>query len=99
MEEAGYISDGTAVLQDGKEELKRDMICYHTEKWAVTFGLISTPPGTPLLIVKNLLVCSDCLVAIKFIANVTQRKIIGRDTDCIHHFGHRGSCGDFGSIC
>lgn len=33
---------------------------YHSEKLALVYGLISTPPGTPLVLGKNLRVCEDC---------------------------------------
>ena len=34
-------------------------ICSHSEKLAICYGLISTSPGTPLLVTKNLRVCLD----------------------------------------
>eukprot|EP00249_Psilotum_nudum_P016668 c25935_g8_i1 orf=2-886(+) len=60
MEEAGYIPDTKAVLCDAEEVNKENMLCYHSEKLAIAFGIISTLPGTPLCVTKNLRVCSDC---------------------------------------
>lgn len=53
--------------------------CYHSEKLAIAFGLISTPPKTPLHIYTNLRVCDDCHTATKFISKLEERAIIVRD--------------------
>ncbi len=55
-------------------------------KLAVAFGLISTPPGTMLRIIKNLRVCGDCHTSTKFMSKVAGRKIIVRDANQFHHF-------------
>ncbi|KAL5994781.1 hypothetical protein ACLOJK_024836 [Asimina triloba] len=75
----GYVPDTNFVLQDVDEDEKEYSLCGHSEKLAIAFGLISTPSGTPLRIIKNLRVCGDCHSATKFISKITNREIIMRD--------------------
>ncbi|XP_024525037.1 putative pentatricopeptide repeat-containing protein At3g23330 isoform X2 [Selaginella moellendorffii] len=91
MKDAGYVPDMRMVLHNVKEEEKEQMLCYHSEKLAIAYGLISTPPGTPLHIVKNLRACVDCHAAAKFISRIVGRKIVVRDSTRFHHF-ENGSC-------
>eukprot|EP01018_Ginkgo_biloba_P015859 Gb_38232 [translate_table: standard] len=86
MKEAGYVPDTNFVLHDVQEEQKEHSLCYHSEKLAVSFGLISTPLGTPIRIVKNIRVCGDCHTAIKFISKIVAREIVVRDANRFHHF-------------
>ncbi|KAJ6692978.1 hypothetical protein OIU79_014669 [Salix purpurea] len=54
---AGYSwiePDTSYVLQNVDEEHKEAILAQHNERFAIAFGLIGTPPGTPLQIVKNL---------------------------------------------
>ncbi len=74
------------VQHDVEEEEKGFHLCYHSEKLAIAFGLISMPPGTPLCLLKNLCGCGDCLTATKFISKIVGRAIIVRDANCFHHF-------------
>eukprot|EP01018_Ginkgo_biloba_P036261 Gb_02413 [translate_table: standard] len=76
MKEVGYVPDTDFVLHDVDAEQKEHVLFHHSEKLAIAFGLISTLPGTPIHIVKNLRVCGDCHNAIKFIS-----KIVGREID------------------
>ncbi|CAK9881683.1 unnamed protein product [Sphagnum jensenii] len=96
MKDAGYVPDTKLVLHDVEEEEKLFRSCHHSEKLAIAYGLISTPPYTPLRIFKNLRICGDCHTFTKFIANVVKREIIVRDANCFHHFqdGHC-SCRDY----
>ncbi|QCE08970.1 structure-specific endonuclease subunit SLX1 [Vigna unguiculata] len=96
MREAGYVPDTGSVFHDVEEDEKADMVCSHSERLAIAFGLISTLPGTRLLITKNLRICEDCHVAIKFISEITEREITVRDVNRYHHFKHgMCSCGDY----
>lgn len=95
MAEAGYVPDIAPVFHDVEDDEKTRMICSHSERLAIAFGLISTPPGTKLLITKNIKVCEDCHVAIKFISKITNREITIRDVNRYHHFKDGVcSCGD-----
>ncbi len=96
MHDAGYVPDTKFVLHDMEEEENVFHLCHQSEKLAIAFGLMSTDPGTPLRIVKNLQVCEDCHTSTKFISKIVKRKIIVRDANRFHHFenGVR-SCRDY----
>jgi pentatricopeptide repeat protein len=91
MHDAGYVPNTKSVLHDVEEEEKVIHLCHHSEKLAIAFGLMSTDPGTPLRIVKNLRVCEDCHTSTKFISKIVRRKIIVRDANRFHHF-ENGVC-------
>ncbi|KAH9294196.1 hypothetical protein KI387_040599, partial [Taxus chinensis] len=46
MKETGYAPDMDFALHDVEEEQKEQILCYHSEKLAVAFGLINTSPKT-----------------------------------------------------
>eukprot|EP01018_Ginkgo_biloba_P031865 Gb_04144 [translate_table: standard] len=96
MREAGYVPDKKFVLSDVEEEQKEHLLCHHSEKLAIAFGLLNVPPGTPIRIIKNLRVCGDCHSAIKFISMIVAREIVVRDANRFHHFKYgQCSCGDY----
>eukprot|EP01018_Ginkgo_biloba_P030656 Gb_29990 [translate_table: standard] len=96
MEAAGYVPNTRFVLHDVEEEEKESILCSHSEKLAIAFGLINSRPGTPLQITKNLRVCGDCHSATKFISKIVSREIIVRDAIRFHHFKEGlCSCGDY----
>eukprot|EP01018_Ginkgo_biloba_P033469 Gb_14617 [translate_table: standard] len=97
LKEAGYVADTNLVLMhDVEEEQKELLLCHHSEKLAIVFGLISTPPGTTIQVVKNLRVCGDCHTATKFISKIVGREIVVRDANRFHHFKDgQCSCGDY----
>ncbi|CAK9878571.1 unnamed protein product [Sphagnum jensenii] len=86
MTHEGYVPETEIVLHDVEQEEDMLRLCHHSEKLAIAFGLISTPPGTPLRITKNLRVCGDCHTASKFISKIVGRAILMRDTNRFHHF-------------
>ncbi|CAL9147044.1 unnamed protein product [Musa hybrid cultivar] len=93
---AGYVPRKTEVLLDIDEEDKEDALHWHSEKLAVAFVLLKTPPGTRIRIVKNLRVCGDCHAAFKFISKVYDREIVVRDRNRFHCFENGAcSCKDF----
>ncbi|XP_058092391.1 putative pentatricopeptide repeat-containing protein At1g68930 [Magnolia sinica] len=91
MKEVGYSTNTNLVLHDVEEEQREVLISYHSEKLAVAYGIMSTPCGTPIRVMKNLRVCGDCHTAIKYISEVTDREIMLRDAYRFHHFKN-GSC-------
>ncbi|KAH9326423.1 hypothetical protein KI387_006601 [Taxus chinensis] len=96
MEDAGYVPGTNFVLHDVEEEVKENLLYSHSEKLAIAFGLISSSPGMPIRITKNLRVCGDCHNATKFIAKIVKREIIVRDANRFHHFKDGScSCGDY----
>jgi len=92
----GYIPDTQLVLRNIEEEEKELALCSHSEKLAIAYGLMRTPPGQPIRVFKNLRVCSDCHTATKFISKETERDIVVRDANRFHHFQDGVcSCGDY----
>ncbi|XP_030486660.2 pentatricopeptide repeat-containing protein At2g15690, mitochondrial-like [Cannabis sativa] len=96
MKEAGYVPDTRYVLHDIDEEAKEQALQYHSERLAIAYGLISTPPRTTLRIMKNLRICGDCHNAIKIMSKIVGRELIVRDNKRFHHFKDgKCSCGDY----
>lgn len=91
IKEMGFVPDTASVLHDVEEEMKEQMLRHHSEKLAIAFALISTPENTTLRIMKNLRVCNDCHLAIKFISKLVDREIVVRDATRFHHF-EKGLC-------
>ncbi|XP_009764432.1 pentatricopeptide repeat-containing protein At3g14330-like [Nicotiana sylvestris] len=96
IEKMGYKPDTRVVLHDVNEETKAEWICGHSERLATVFGLIHTGSGIPIRVTKNLRICADCHSWMKFVSEITRRKIIVRDTNRFHHFD-KGicSCNDY----
>ncbi|KAH7294774.1 hypothetical protein KP509_27G018200 [Ceratopteris richardii] len=81
-------------LPDGTEEFENrseEALLGHCEKLALAFGLVSTPEGATVRIVKNLRVCTDCHSVSKIISKVERREIIINDAYHVHHFSN-GEC-------
>ncbi|CAN6249002.1 unnamed protein product, partial [Urochloa humidicola] len=96
LRKEGYAEDTRFVLHNVSEVEKIDMLHKHSERLAIAFGLISTRPGTPLRIAKNLRVCGDCHEFTKLVSKMFEREIVVRDANRFHHFsGGSCSCGDF----
>ncbi|XP_042520053.1 pentatricopeptide repeat-containing protein At2g41080 isoform X1 [Macadamia integrifolia] len=96
MKERGYLPDTSSVLHDMEVEEKEYSLAHHSEKLAIAFALLRTPAGAPIRVMKNLRVCNDCHVAIKFICEITAREIIVRDASRFHHFKDgKCSCRDY----
>ena len=91
MKVAGYVPTTDFVLFDIEEEEKEHFLGCHSEKLAIAFGLISTPPTAVIRVVKNLRVCGDCHMAIKLISSITSREITVMDNNRFHCF-REGSC-------
>ncbi|RZC66444.1 hypothetical protein C5167_010134 [Papaver somniferum] len=96
IKDNGYVPDTDLVLRNIPHEEKARDLYFHSEKLALAFGIMETPPKTQIRIVKNLRICKDCHSAMKLIAKVERREIIIRDRSRFHHFkdGHC-SCRDF----
>lgn len=96
MRRSGGLPGTQLVLHDVEEQEKEHILCGHSEKLAVGLGLLNTPPGSPLRIIKNLRTCPDCHDVIKFISKFEGRDIFVRDTNRFHHFKDgKCSCGDY----
>eukprot|EP01018_Ginkgo_biloba_P012923 Gb_21951 [translate_table: standard] len=96
MKVAGHVPNTRTVPHDVEEEQKEQILCHHSEKLAIAFGLINTSPGTVIRVIKNLRVCSDCHSATKFISKIVAREIVVRDVNRFHHFEDgQCSCQDY----
>ncbi|XP_021745711.1 pentatricopeptide repeat-containing protein At4g14050, mitochondrial-like [Chenopodium quinoa] len=96
MRKRGYVPDTSYVLHELEQHEKERHLLWHSERWAVAYGLLKSAPGTTIRIVKNLRTCGDCHMVLKFISSIVKREIIVRDINRFHHFKDGScSCGDF----
>lgn len=86
MKPKGYVPNTSVVLLDMEEHEKEKALYRHSEKLALVFGLMKTPTGTPIRIMKNLRVCEDCHNAFKLISGIVNRDIVVRDRNRFHCF-------------
>ncbi|KAM7471201.1 hypothetical protein LguiA_009384 [Lonicera macranthoides] len=94
--EIGYVPDIGSVLHELREEEKIEILRGHSEKLAISFGLLKTRKGATLRVCKNLRICRDCHNSIKLVSKVVEREIVVRDNKRFHHFkGGSCSCGDY----
>ncbi|KAK6128246.1 hypothetical protein DH2020_038019 [Rehmannia glutinosa] len=90
---AGYVAEITSELQSKSEPY---VLSYHSEKLAIAFGLLATPPGTTIRVAKDLRICVDCHNFCKILSAVYNRKLVIRDRNRFHHFREgRCSCNDY----
>ncbi|XP_076913685.1 pentatricopeptide repeat-containing protein At4g37170-like [Bidens hawaiensis] len=96
IKENGYIPKTDYVLHDVEDEQKEQNLSYHSEKLAIAFAILVTPPGSLIKVFKNLRTCVDCHTFIKYVSKVVSRKIIVRDSSRFHCFEDgRCSCNDY----
>ncbi|KAK4776700.1 hypothetical protein SAY86_005388 [Trapa natans] len=86
MKEAGYVAETRFVLHDIDQESKEDALLAHSERLAVSYGLLSSPARSPIRVIKNLRVCGDCHNALKILSKIVGREFIMRDAKRFHHF-------------
>ncbi|OVA12672.1 Pentatricopeptide repeat [Macleaya cordata] len=86
MKKNGYVPNTSLVVQNVDDQKKEEILLGHSEKLAIGFGLISTPSGTKITIVKNLRVCIDCHAATAYISKIVGREIVARDSSRFHQF-------------
>ncbi|KAM3752387.1 hypothetical protein ACB098_03G014700 [Castanea mollissima] len=91
IKEIGCVPDTSHVLLFVDQHEREVKLQYHSEKLALAFALLKTPPGSPIRIKKNIRVCGDCHSAIKYVLKLVDTEIIVRDTNRFHHF-RDGSC-------
>ncbi|KAK8504182.1 hypothetical protein V6N13_062541 [Hibiscus sabdariffa] len=94
---AGHVPDTSQVLLNIEEEEVREAeLENHSERLAIAFGLINIAAGSPIRIMKNLRVCSDCHSVTKLLSKLYSCEIIVRDNSRFHHFKNGlCSCKDF----
>lgn len=88
---AGYVADVSSELHNLGTEEKGHALSCHSEKLAIAFGVLATPPGTPIRVAKNLRICVDCHNFAMALSGVYNREVIIRDRTRFHHF-REGRC-------
>lgn len=91
MKDAGYSPEIKCVLHDIDGESREEALLYHSERLALAYALMTTPPRQTVRIMKNLRVCVDCHNALKIVSKIVGRLIIARDAKRFHHF-QDGEC-------
>lgn len=95
MKKVGYVPDISCVYQNIDEVDKEKLLLSHTEKLAITYGLMKMESSTPIRVIKSTRMCSDCHKAAKYMSLVRNREIIVKDGIRFHHFGvGKCSCND-----
>ncbi|KAL5553980.1 hypothetical protein UlMin_041381 [Ulmus minor] len=89
---AGYSPDySQAPLVNEHSDTKQSSLESHSERIAIAFGLLSSKPGVPIRIFKNLRVCNDCHAVFKLLSSIFNVEIVMRDRARFHHFKD-GAC-------
>ncbi|KAK9669226.1 hypothetical protein RND81_13G117200 [Saponaria officinalis] len=92
---AGYVPQISSEMHDMEATEKENALCYHSEKLAIAFGVLSTPPGTTIRVANSVRICVDCHDFAKVFSAAYDRKVIIRDRNRIHIFRKGGcSCSD-----
>ncbi|KAL8225270.1 hypothetical protein R6Q57_017827 [Mikania cordata] len=86
LEVAGYIPNMSCVLVDLDEEEKTKALLWHSEKLALSFGLLTQKRGSCIRIIKNLRVCEDCHNFMKLASKVYGIQIVVRDRTRFHRY-------------
>ncbi|URE43348.1 Pentatricopeptide repeat-containing protein [Musa troglodytarum] len=63
----GYVPDTSSVLHEKGEEEKLKMLRGHSEKQAISFGLLKTSGNKKIRVCKNIRICRDCHNAAKLV--------------------------------
>ncbi|PON51329.1 DYW domain containing protein [Parasponia andersonii] len=85
MKKLGYVPDINCVHQNIDKEEKEKTLLSHTEKLAITYGLMNTKNRAPVRVIKNTRVCNDCHEAAKYMSLIRSREIFVRDGLRFHH--------------
>lgn len=95
MKRRGYVPDTKCVYPNIDEVEKEKVLLSHTEKLAITYGLIKTKNSGPIRVIKNSRICSDCHRAAKYMSLARRREIFLKDSVRFHHFSEgKCSCND-----
>ena len=93
----GYVPNPRWVTRQLRpHETVESYLMGHSERLTFALANISTPPGSKLIIGKNLRICGDCHDVFKLFSLITGRLILCRDAKRFHHFENgKCSCNDF----
>ncbi|KAK9673619.1 hypothetical protein RND81_12G179100 [Saponaria officinalis] len=94
--EGGYVPQTDNVLYDVADEEKTYAVSRHSEKLAVSFGMLRMPEGSVIRVVKNLRICRDCHTVMKLVSKIYSVEIVIRDRSRFHSFkGGLCTCKDY----
>ncbi|KAL0384938.1 UNVERIFIED_CONTAM: Pentatricopeptide repeat-containing protein [Sesamum radiatum] len=71
---AGYVAEIIPEVQNREAKTEPYVLSYHSEKLAIAFGVLATPPGTTIRVAKDLRICLDCHNFSKILSAVYNRK-------------------------
>jgi pentatricopeptide repeat protein len=83
---AGYVPNLSSIVYDVSEQEKERLLMGHSEKLALSFGLLTLGSRSTIRIVKNLRICEDCHLFMRLVSKVEPINIIVRDNMRFHHF-------------
>ena len=90
--EYGYVMDENLVTRQLKSnETKESVLLRHSEKIALSFGLLKASKDEQIVINKNLRICPDCHTFIRLVSDLEKRKFIVSDINRVHVF-ECGTC-------
>ncbi|PKI63261.1 hypothetical protein CRG98_016446 [Punica granatum] len=93
---AGYVPEISSELHNLSVDEKGYHLSYHSEKLAIAFGVLMTPPGKTVRIANNVRICVDCHNFAKVLSSAYNREVVIRDRSRFHHFrGGVCSCEDY----
>ncbi|XP_078433657.1 pentatricopeptide repeat (PPR) superfamily protein [Wolffia australiana] len=97
MRGLGYVGDGGWSLRDVEEEEREGSLGVHSERLAVGFILlVDGGSAEAIRVVKNLRICGDCHLFMKFMSKISGREIVVRDNNRFHCFSNGlCSCSDY----
>ena len=93
-----YVPDSSVVANSmyKTQQEKEESLWYHSERYALVYGLMELPKGAKIIITKNLRICSDCHPVIEHLSEMLDREISVRDASRWHHFKNgKCSCGGY----
>ncbi|KAK1363412.1 Pentatricopeptide repeat-containing protein [Heracleum sosnowskyi] len=91
---AGYVTEVTTELHKTDAAApagNQFRFSCHSEKLAIAFGVLMTPPGTKIRVAKNLRTCADCHKFAEIFSGVYNREVVITDRTHFHHF-REGRC-------
>ncbi|KAL3743623.1 hypothetical protein ACJRO7_018833 [Eucalyptus globulus] len=91
IKKMGYVPDVSCVYQNIDDVEKEKVLLSHTEKLAITYGLMKRQGSAPIRVIKNSRVCSDCHTVAKYISMLRNCEIIIKDGVRFHHLS-KGNC-------
>ncbi len=53
MKKVGYAPDVVTFVRDDIPKAQEVHLCFHSERMAIGFGILKTPPLTPLIVFQN----------------------------------------------